>query len=104
MRLITKTIAAKIPALYAQDGKGMDAICHLKLFVPWGGETYYITELNPATGEAFGLAVTPVCPEGEMGYFDLNEMQAVRGPLGLGIERDLHFTRKTLRECVAQAA
>lgn len=104
MRLITKTIAAKIPALYAQDGKGMDAICHLKLFVPWGGETYYITELNPATGEAFGLAVTPICPEGEFGYFNLNEMQTVRGPLGLGIERDLHFTRKTLRDCMAQAA
>ena len=28
----------------------------------------------------------------------LNELQAVRGPLGLGIERDLHWTPRTLRE------
>ncbi len=36
------------------------------------------------------------CPE--LGYVSLNEMEAVKGPLGLGIERDLHWKAKKLRE------
>ena len=34
----------------------------------------------------------------ELGYVSLNELQGVRGPLGLGIERDLHWTTKPLAE------
>jgi len=36
------------------------------------------------------------CPE--LGYASLNEMQAVRGPFGLGIERDLHWRAMTVAE------
>jgi hypothetical protein len=34
----------------------------------------------------------------EFGYFSLSELQSVKGPLGLPIERDLHFEPKSLRE------
>jgi hypothetical protein len=34
----------------------------------------------------------------ELGYFRLSEMEAVRGPWGLRIERDLHFVPKVLSE------
>ena len=34
----------------------------------------------------------------ELGYFSLSELQSVRGPWGLPIERDLHFEPKTLKE------
>ena len=40
----------------------------------------------------FGLC-DPGLPE--LGYVGLNELQAVRGPWGLGIERDLYWTPKT---------
>lgn len=36
--------------------------------------------------------------EVELGYFALSELEQVRGPLGLPIERDLHFKPTTLRE------
>ena len=36
--------------------------------------------------------------EKELGYFNLSELESVRGPLGLPIERDLHFQPKTLGE------
>jgi hypothetical protein len=36
--------------------------------------------------------------EEELGYFTLRELQEARGPLGLAIERDMHFGNKTLRE------
>ena len=37
--------------------------------------------------------------EKELGYFSLNELESVRGPLGLGIERDKSFKPKPLKEC-----
>jgi hypothetical protein len=36
--------------------------------------------------------------EKELGYFSLSELQSVRGPLGLPIERDLYWRPKTLKE------
>jgi hypothetical protein len=33
-----------------------------------------------------------------MGYFSLKELEAITDPLGLGIERDEHFTPKRLSE------
>jgi hypothetical protein len=37
----------------------------------------------------FGLVVGL---ETELGYFTLNELESVRGPMGLKIERDRHFS------------
>jgi len=34
----------------------------------------------------------------ELGTFSLDELQDFRGKFGLGIERDLHFKEKTLKE------
>ena len=36
--------------------------------------------------------------ERELGYVLLSELEEVRGPMGLPIERDLHFKPKTLAE------
>lgn len=36
--------------------------------------------------------------EVELGYFSLAELESVRGPLGLAIERDLFYTPQTLQQ------
>jgi len=36
--------------------------------------------------------------EAEFGYFSLSELESVRGPLGLPIERDQHFRPRALVE------
>ena len=36
--------------------------------------------------------------ETEMGYFSLDELEEIKGPLRLGIERDLYFGEHTLAE------
>lgn len=95
-KLITKAIAKQIPAIYAQDGKGDQATAHVKLFTPDSNWTWFITEMDPQTGECFGLVVGH---ERELGYFSLQELETLRGPLGLPVERDLHFTPKPLAEC-----
>ncbi len=63
----------------------------VKLFTPDAGATWLLTEadLEEAT-RCFGL-----CDLGhgfpELGWVDLTEIQALRGPLGLAVERDVHF-------------
>lgn len=87
MKLLTKTIAAKLPPLGATE-RVKDPIVHVKFFDPCGSWTWYCTEGNPETGEMFGLVRGF---ETELGYFDLSELASVKNCLGLGIERDLHW-------------
>ncbi len=79
----------------AQDGtKEFKAV--VKLFNPTGVGTWYLSELDPETNVAFGLCQIH---EKELGYVSLDELSEFKGQFGLGIERDLHFTPKTLEEC-----
>lgn len=63
----------------------------VKLFTPWGGATWLLTELDPENDDiAFGLCDLGMgCPE--LGSVSLSEIDAVRGPMGLRVERDLYF-------------
>lgn len=93
--LLTQEMIAQLPALYAQDGKGDLAIAYAKFFTPDSNWTWYATEYSPEEGLFYGLVVGF---EVELGYFALEELEEYRGPLGLPIERDLHFTPTTLKE------
>jgi hypothetical protein len=84
-----------------------DAIDHkpvVKLFTPDASCCWLLTELDPGyTDDAFGL-----CDLGmgypELGYVSLSELESVRGPLNLPIERDVHFEAdKTLSAYAAEA-
>ena len=81
-----------IPPLYATEEQ-KDPIAYVKLFTPDSNWTWYITEYSKEENLCFGLVVGH---ETELGYFSIDELQAVRGPLGLKIERDLHFTPERL--------
>ena len=103
MKLLTKEMRKKLPPLYAQESKGGHAVVHLKLFTPDGAFTWYLTEGSPIKDESgreadfhfFGLVDGL---EKELGYVALSELESVRGPLGLAIERDLWWEPKTLEE------
>ena len=103
MKLLPKEIREILPPLYAQDGKGGKTVAYLKLFTPDSGFTWWITEGGPIKDEQgnevdyhmFGL-VEGHCKE--LGYVSLKELEEVRGPLGLPIERDVHWQPKTLAE------
>lgn len=73
------------------DGSTHDFWPVVKLFCPWGGATWLLTEVDPEDEDcAFGLCDLGMgCPE--LGDVRLSELAAVRGPAGLTIERDLHF-------------
>jgi hypothetical protein len=66
----------------------------VKLFTPDAGCTWLLTEIDPEEPDiAWGL-----CDLGmgypEFGTVSLSEIEALRGRLGLPVERDRHFTAK----------
>lgn len=71
----------------------------VKLFTPDAQATWLLSEIIPDEPDvAFGL-----CDLGlgspELGYVSLIELEAVRGKLGLHVERDLHWkAEKTISE------
>lgn len=101
MKLLTKLIEKKLPALYATEELGDEAICYLKLFTPWSHWTWYATEYDPETGTFFGLVQGL---EEELGYFTLEEIQSIKGPAGLKVERDMYWIERPLSECRKEAA
>jgi hypothetical protein len=87
VKLLTKEIMKRLPPVGSQEGTA-DPIAQVKFFTPWTGWTWWATEYDPGTREFFGLVQGF---EVELGYFSLDEMEAVKGPGGLTIERDLYF-------------
>ena len=71
------------------SGDAIDFKPVVKLFTPDAQCTWLLTELD-ADGILFGLCDLGM-GEPELGYVSLVEIRAVRGKLGLPIERDEHF-------------
>jgi hypothetical protein len=73
------------------EDEGFDPVPVVKLFTPDAGATWLLTEIDPGDlDRAFGL-----CDLGlgwpELGWVSLVDLAAVRGKLGLPVERDLSF-------------
>jgi hypothetical protein len=65
-----------------------DPMVHVRLFDPAGSWTWFVIEYDPMDRICYGW----VCGfEHEFGDFSLAEMESIRGPLGLQVERDLYF-------------
>lgn len=95
MTLIPENLAAILKANGAMGRRraaqaGFDPRPVVKLFNPLGAATWLATELDADGDTLFGLADLGVgCPE--LGSFSLSEINAIRLPFGLRIERDEHF-------------
>jgi hypothetical protein len=93
MELLTAEIRALLPVLYVQE-QIADPIVYVKFFNPISDWTWYATEFD-GEDTFFGLVQGL---EEELGYFSLSELQEYRGALGIGIERDLHFSPTPLSQ------
>jgi hypothetical protein len=90
-----ESVRALLPQLYAQEKLGEQAIVHVKFFTPDSNWTWYATEFDPLERIFFGLVIGL---DTELGYFSLDELQESKGGLGLPIERDIHWTPRTIAE------
>lgn len=72
-------------------GEDIDPMPVIKLFTPDASATWLLTEVDPDDCDrAFGLCDLGLnCPE--LGWVRLSDLTAVRGRLGLPIERDEYF-------------
>jgi hypothetical protein len=94
--LLPPEIAATLPPLYSQEEQGDNAIAVVKFFTPWTNWTWFASEYSPEERLCFGVVVGH---ERELGYFSLDELEEIRGPGGLTIERDLYWKPRPLKEC-----
>ena len=94
-RLIPDELVPTLPKLYETQHED-DPIAGVKLFTPDSSFTWYIVEYDADELLCFGLTIGF---ERELGYFSLKELQEVRGPLGLPIERDLYFQPTPVSKC-----
>ena len=95
MKLLTKENLKALPAQGSTIGQGEDAIAQVKFFTPWSNWTWYAVEYNPEAKLFYGLVDGF---EKEVGYFGLEELEEVIGPMGLKIERDMYFDPTPIRE------
>lgn len=92
MMLMTKALEKKIEQypIGSQDDKGMDAYVVVKYFNPCGAGTWLITEGEKQENGDWLLYGYCHIFEWEWGYVLLSELDAIRLPFGLSIERELY--------------
>jgi DUF2958 family protein len=88
----------------ALQGAQGDPYPVVKLFTPDAHASWLLTELDPADGDtAYGL-----CDVGlgapELAHVKVSDLEAMRGPNKLRVQRELHFKpKRRLSEYAAQA-
>lgn len=94
-KLMPKEVVATVPPLYVTEEEA-DPVARVKLFSCISGWTWYVTEYDLETGEAFGFV------EGfadEWGYFSIPEFEALNRSHGFNVvERDESFEPAPVRK------
>jgi|TARA_R110002020_G_scaffold518_2_gene2554 hypothetical protein len=100
MKLFTKEIEQRLIKNFKANEKDgeLDFKVVCKLFNPTGIGTWYLTELDPDTNNAYALCCLH---ESEYGLVSIQELKELVLPMGLTIERDKWFpiNKYTVDEC-----
>jgi hypothetical protein len=102
MKLLTQKIRKRLPKLCETENVPLEEkVVHAKLFTPDSSWTWYVLEGQGQEDGDVLMFAWVIGLEREFGYVSLRELESVRGPLGLPIERDLFFKPRLLREVMA---
>ena len=96
MKLLTKALEKRIPKLYSTEeleDKDKRVVC--KFFNPCGIGTWYVLEGDWKDDDYIFFGVIEI-QERELGYFSLKELESLKLPWGMKIERDRSFYDKPL--------
>ncbi|OPL12635.1 MAG: hypothetical protein AVO34_06780 [Firmicutes bacterium ML8_F2] len=91
MKLLTEDLKKSLPSL-DEMRDDPDPMVHAKFFTPDAHWTWYIVAFDGK--DIFHGFVDGDFPEA--GDFALSELESIRGPLGLKVERDKYFVPKPL--------
>ena len=104
MKLLPENLKRTLPALNSTEAiPSRDKLIHCKFFNPTGPGTWYVIEGEEVDGDILFFGLVDLFDK-ELGYFSLHELESVKLPQGLKIERDLHFTPTKLGEFLPQTA
>jgi hypothetical protein len=94
MKLITPEFEKQFKdyPLGSQDVE--DPLVIAKFFDPCGSATWLITEYDAVEKRAFGYVMG--LQYDELGYISLEELESIKRPYGLTIERDIYFRQAPL--------
>lgn len=99
MKLITKELEKRFAEIGDQS-QVSDPVIVAKFFNPCGSATWYATEYDAENQICFGY-VTGMAFD-EWGTFSIPELESIKLPLGLGIERDIYFKEKRFNELIKE--
>lgn len=97
MKLLTKELLERFNKVGRQE-EVKDPLVITKFFNPTGAGTWFATEYDPQSKNFFGYVSIFGDWNDEWGYFSLTELESLRGPFGLGIERDIYFKESKISE------
>jgi hypothetical protein len=97
MKLITKELEKRFAQVGSQENV-KDPIVIAKFFNPAGMGTWLATEYNPKDRIFFGYVSLFNDECNEWGDFSLDELESIKLPFGLGIERDLYCGEMPISE------
>ncbi len=104
MKLLTATLRkefSRIP-FRSTDGQGQQAKVITKFFTPWGRATWLAVEGQPEGDDFLFFGWVNIGYGWEAGYFYLSELENIRGPWGLKVERDLYCGKKTVEQMMEE--
>ncbi|MBB3123314.1 hypothetical protein FHS04_000811 [Mesoflavibacter sabulilitoris] len=88
MKLITPEIEARFKE-FEEEQTPENPIFVAKFFNPVGSQTWYASTYDPKSNTCYGY-VTGMAYD-ELGYFSIDELEALKLPYGVRIERDEFF-------------
>lgn len=95
MKLMTKAIEKRLARhpLYSMGSLMMEAEIIVRYFNPYGRGEWLITEAERQENGDWLMYGCCNLFEWEWGYVLLSDLESIRGPFGLGIERDLYLRK-----------
>ena len=97
MKLLTRELLKKLPPIGHSIKTKEEPQAIVKWFTPDSNWTWYVAEYDSENGMCWGLVDGF---EKEFGFFTIDEIQKLKGPLKLPIERDMWFEKCNLNSLV----
>lgn len=97
MKLLTADLLGRLKPITDPGYDQNDPVVHAKFFSPVAKWTWFVTA-GRAVEDDYIFFGCVMGDENEWGSFSLSELERVKLPFGLKVERDLHFTPRRFSE------
>ena len=97
MPLLTDDLRSRLPPFFSQEDA--DPVVYARFHLLDTDRAWYVIEGQPEDDDYVFFGFT-AGTDAKYGHFRLSELEAVRGPSGESVERDLTFTEGRLTDVV----